>query len=71
MAQTHTQTDGHGDLLTNSAQWGGAGEKKQQVVKIGDEVVVLNKQNKHTVISRYMVTGKEQDRVQVQKIPHP
>ena len=27
MAQTETQTDGHGDSMTNSAQWGRFGEK--------------------------------------------
>ena len=27
MAQTHRQTDGHGDSMTNSAQWGRVGEK--------------------------------------------
>ena len=25
--QTHTHTDGHGDCMTNSAQWGQVGEK--------------------------------------------
>ena len=28
MAQTDRQTDGHGDLLTNSTQWGRVGEKE-------------------------------------------
>ena len=26
--QTDTQTDGHGDSMTNSAQWGRVGEKR-------------------------------------------
>ena len=26
MAQTHRHTDGHGDSMTNSAQWGRVGE---------------------------------------------
>ena len=26
MAHTHTHTDGHGDSMTNSAQWGRVGE---------------------------------------------
>ena len=28
MAQTDTQTHGHGDSMTNSAQWGRVGENK-------------------------------------------
>ena len=28
MAQTETQTDGHGDYMSNSAQWGRVGEKR-------------------------------------------
>ena len=34
-------------------------------------MVVLNKQNNHKARKRNRVTGKEQDHVQVQKVPHP
>ena len=33
MAQTDTQTDGHGNYMTNSAQWGRVGEKTGKKTK--------------------------------------
>ena len=43
MAQTDTQTDGHGDSMTNSAQWGRVGEKNLLSILIssGDDTVVV------------------------------
>ena len=35
MAQTDRQTDGHGDSMTNSAQWGRVGENYEYLVQIG------------------------------------
>ena len=39
--------------------------------KVGDGVVVLKDHNKHTARSRFRVTGKEKEQIQVQKNPHP
>ena len=33
--QTHRQTDGHGDSMTNSAQWGQVGENPLQLAHSG------------------------------------
>ena len=45
--QTHTHTNGHGDSMTNSAQWGRVGEKQKKYkhlkgAKNGQVNIVLN-----------------------------
>ena len=39
MAQTDTQTDGHGDSMTNSAQWGRVGEKHSQSMALKADLI--------------------------------
>ena len=46
--QTHRQTHGHGDLLTNSAQWGRDGENAfQRQPRIQKELQLRHETNKN------------------------
>ena len=45
MAQTHKQINGHGDSMTNSAQWGRVGENDDKDDN-EDDYIDPNKDNK-------------------------
>ena len=44
---------------------------KVKPVLIGDTVTVVNKADKHKVRDMFIVTGKKEDKVKVQKLLHP
>ena len=42
MAHTDRQTHGHGDSMTNSAQWGRVGEEEKKLLALCDKIMRVN-----------------------------
>ena len=58
MAQTKPQTDGHGDSMTNSVQWGRDDENKNAVTEMDTIKKLPNTEETVNMLKHYLETKR-------------